>query len=307
MSPPLRARTCEPSTTAVSRSSFPAARSSSSSGCARSHSPSGTSSTTRSDTAAPVMPSGCDERRDPAAHSEMSCKRITGSNENNNTLTETITATPSMSVRLRGDGKPTVHAAPAATETGVTNVLTGSAYAVCANDTPVPGTAERVEDVSAGNTAYGWQGRFPGSGNASATPLDLVGQTVDPVEIILPYRGHALEIGCPAGTYGSWSHFTVKRITSTRLDPATGRRSPPSPRRWTSTCPCESTRQRPVRAAGRGAVARPRRLRTTPRPRRGPGAAPRGRGPTPAPTSPSPPTRRRWPPSTGPGWACSCA
>ncbi|WP_432506149.1 CARDB domain-containing protein [Kineococcus arenarius] len=44
-------------------------------------------------------------------------KRITESNESNNTVTETITATPSMSVRLRGDGRPSIHAAPAATET----------------------------------------------------------------------------------------------------------------------------------------------------------------------------------------------
>ncbi|WP_432506151.1 hypothetical protein [Kineococcus arenarius] len=81
--------------------------------------------------------------------------------------------------------------------------------------------------MSAGNTAYGWQGRFPGSGNAtvpaSSAPLDVVGETVDLMEIILPYRGHAPEIACAAGTHGAWSHFNVKQVTSTRLDPATGK------------------------------------------------------------------------------------
>ncbi|MCI3927344.1 hypothetical protein MO973_44945 [Paenibacillus sp. TRM 82003] len=93
-------------------------------------------------------------------------KRITESNESNNTRDVKVTAQPSLSARLFGDATVAVYATPMNQDTGVSNLVTGDVYGAC-TDGPavVVGTEQYLGTWSAGGSTYDDGGPFTGAGD----------------------------------------------------------------------------------------------------------------------------------------------
>ena len=155
-------------------------------------------------------------------------KRITESNEANNTLNKTVSAAPSLSARLRGNAVAVVYAAPSNRATGVANLVTGDTYGACytSDGAVVLGSERFLGTYSAGHTYYDEGGPFTGSGDAyvpaSTTPTQVLSNRIEVNEIMKWNYGEPLAMPCPAGASGGWTHITVKQFTSRRYDLTTG-------------------------------------------------------------------------------------
>ncbi|WP_369052826.1 CARDB domain-containing protein [Kineococcus terrestris] len=148
-------------------------------------------------------------------------RRITESDEANNTRTVTVTGASGLTARLNG-GTPVVTAAPMNVATGLTNGVSGDTYLACfaPDGALVPGTERYGTPAGAGNTSYGvgtpWGDSGEGSVPASTTPVRVVASGFDLTEIKKYQQYAPHELRCPAGTEPGWDYLHVTKLTTTR-------------------------------------------------------------------------------------------